>query len=258
MWSKRERLRRASSTDERSAIGSQERHGVLLSVECPDLPAAFMHPSVVMATEQHTVGQVGPATVEPRDDVMCVGVSRGQGTPGKATATVANREGKLLARCEQPLGATHIKGDRLRTEHDAGDGGVAPETNHSQGSQVGRTTRRIGKPWQTFDWYEYLELGGSTRLRGYVLMGHGGTGQADKTICAPLSGGTLVIAVGGGEERGESRRDDGCRLGRALSPAVRTAMTSDSRARLVRRVVAAAWSDSGMRRTACSMERTCS
>ena len=67
-----------------------------------DLPATFVHLSVMEAAQEQSVVEVGLATIEPGDNVVCIGECRRSMAVGKATSAVANCERPPLVTSEQP------------------------------------------------------------------------------------------------------------------------------------------------------------
>src|SRR5690625_2040828 len=82
---------------------------------------------VVSSAEADQVVQVGGPAVEPVHDVVPVGPLMWTIATRISTAVVPVSQGAALGRGDQPGPAAHIQRQRVRAEHDPGDGRVAEQ-----------------------------------------------------------------------------------------------------------------------------------
>src|SRR5207247_5270868 len=104
-------------------------HGQHVAIRCPyQLPAALVrHPMVSMAQEDH-VRQIGLAAVDPVNNVVRIAPGCGPFAARPFAMTVARIESTTPGAGYDATGAADVDHDRLRSQHDAGDGAVACET----------------------------------------------------------------------------------------------------------------------------------
>ena len=112
--------------------------GAAVGVVDVDCPAVFVDVSVVVAAQEHGVGQVGGATVQPGDEVVGVGVGGGPVTAGPAAATVTDCEHPALLGGEQPAGAAEVDHDAVLVEQQRGQLRIAGDPRHAHGVQERR------------------------------------------------------------------------------------------------------------------------
>jgi hypothetical protein len=102
-------------------------------------PAALVHGTVMGAAQQHEVGEVGRAAVQPVAQVVCVTPGERPVTAGEAAAAVTHRQGDALGGRHDPYGATQLQ--RL--------GGAPPR---AAGSSATAARRRAARPSGSAGW----------------------------------------------------------------------------------------------------------
>lgn len=89
------------------------------------MPARFVQGSVVVATDQQRVVQIGRTTVLPGNEVVGVGERRRKTAAGEAAATVAQGQQLALVRGKQALAVAEVNGHSVRGQQHPGHRGVA-------------------------------------------------------------------------------------------------------------------------------------